>query len=643
MNMETFSSKLDQIQYNYWLEICALIFLCIFAAKFFVKRKFPNILNAVFGITIVCAIFDLGLDIIASILCNNINNYPPLLTEIVNGFFYSFQSLFPALCALYVFLLSGKSLKKEKWHIFLFIPAVIFFFLQCFNPLHHWLFEVKMIKGSLTYTHTDLFFVYYIMCALYILLSVVYTIIFRKNFAVRQRVSIYILVSTILLSIILQIFIPNILLTGTAITISIYIAMETFADPNHMIDKVSGVFNLGALLFFFKDYRTKFKYKYCLCLKIDKLSNLNQTFSLMTTNEVYRQIGIHLKSFSNKAWEFRIYNSRFFIVFKSEVERQRAAYFTEIRFRSPWEIKGHTINLAVQMIKYTITDMNTSIENVLETCEYVFDNPQIHNNQTIIDLDNQTVNRALRINQITLAIEYALANNGVGFSMRYQPIYNVKKNRFTYCEALLRFEDPELGKIGPDEFIPIAEAAGLAPQIDQMVLENVCKFSKLVPSISHFSINVSGAEFFDDPSTSFIQICKKYDVNPRKMCFEVTETSAISHVENIKSFISSLEKEGFSFAIDDFGTGYSNLAQMMNLSISKIKFDKSLLQQPELLKSLFIMMKSLNMKIVMEGVETEEQYKLVVDCGTDYVQGYFFSMPLEEKEFISFIEKNNKE
>ena len=235
----------------------------------------------------------------------------------------------------------------------------------------------------------------------------------------------------------------------------------------------------------------------------------------------------------------------------------------------------------------------------------------------------------------------ALLKNKTGFYMVYQPIYDVNKKQFNHFEALLRLDNNELGYVGPGEFVPIAENTGLASEIDYFVLNETCAFLKRNPQVDILEVNISCAEFFNNPSERFIQTIKKHGVDPKRICLEITETVAVKYPAKTKEFMADLSKYGIQFAMDDFGSGYSNISRFITLPFSLVKLDKTLLETTENMAIFFDsavhLFKNLNIPIVIEGVETEEQLTLTKTKGIEYVQGYFFSKPLTEDNLLDFL------
>ncbi len=157
-------------------------------------------------------------------------------------------------------------------------------------------------------------------------------------------------------------------------------------------------------------------------------------------------------------------------------------------------------------------------------------------------------------------------------------------------------------------------------------------------------INISCAEFFNNPSSRFLKVIKEHNVDPKRICLEITETIAVKYPEKTKEFMADLGQYGVQFAMDDFGSGYSNIARFITLPFSIAKLDKTLLEDSKNVKIFFDsavnLFKALNIPIVIEGVETESQLALSKASKIDYIQGYYFSKPLKEEDLINFLAVN---
>lgn len=246
----------------------------------------------------------------------------------------------------------------------------------------------------------------------------------------------------------------------------------------------------------------------------------------------------------------------------------------------------------------------------------------------------------------------AIAENK--FRMYYQPIYSVDRGRFISAEALIRLIDDDYGFVSPGLFIPAAERKGVILPIGDFVLEDVHRFisendlEKL--GLEYIEINLSVMQCLQEELPEKLAVLgEKYGVSPDKVNLEITETTSAdigaSIMDNNLEMLSGM---GYTFSLDDFGTGYSNMQRVSRLPLKMIKLDKSLVDDMEspdglsIMRNTVKMMRDIDKELVAEGVETQENFRCLEELGCNFIQGYYFSKPLPEKEFVEFIKKHNK-
>ncbi|MDQ7055626.1 MAG: EAL domain-containing protein [Persephonella sp.] len=227
------------------------------------------------------------------------------------------------------------------------------------------------------------------------------------------------------------------------------------------------------------------------------------------------------------------------------------------------------------------------------------------------------------------------------FYLVYQPIIEVKTKKIYAVEALLRMRDHnELGRINPDEFIPILEETGMIKQVGYWIIDEVCqqikKWNKENGVWIPVSINIDIQQLLDENFVESVkEIIVKHDINPRYIKFEITESEAMKFPEIIIEVLKKLKGIGIEISIDDFGTGYSSLSYLKIMPVSYIKIDKSFVQNiPHnksdniLVMTIVNLAKLFGFKTVAEGVEEKVQFLFLEEIGCDYVQGYYFSRPV---------------
>lgn len=231
----------------------------------------------------------------------------------------------------------------------------------------------------------------------------------------------------------------------------------------------------------------------------------------------------------------------------------------------------------------------------------------------------------------------------------YQPLVDISTQTVVSAEALVRWQHPEMGRLDPARFIPLAEETGFITVIDEWMLRSVCRQMKRwidagLPSVC-VTVNVS-ARLFENPGlVPLIQgILVETGIPARYLDLEITEGVAMSNVESSAARLKKLAEMGIHISIDDFGTGYSSLNYLKRLPIGRLKIDRSFVQDiatdPDdrtIIRAVTAMAHNMKMKVIAEGVETEEQLAFLRDTGCDEMQGFLFSKPLPADQFEELI------
>ncbi|MDP2567092.1 putative bifunctional diguanylate cyclase/phosphodiesterase [Pseudoalteromonas marina] len=239
------------------------------------------------------------------------------------------------------------------------------------------------------------------------------------------------------------------------------------------------------------------------------------------------------------------------------------------------------------------------------------------------------------------------------FELYYQPIFSVDGKSITKAEALIRWNHPQKGLIGPNEFIPMAEKNGLISDIGRWVksqaIQDCTLFNKISKRLIQVSVNTSPLEIDRSGEwvEQWIQASEQFNLPGHSVLIEVTENTLMGTDSEIKRQLKRLSEFQIDVAIDDFGVGYSSLAYLQRLDIDILKIDRSFIKDIEkndnsiaLVRAIITMAHNLNVEVVAEGVEKQEQYMLLKQMQCDYIQGYYFSKPVSKKVFVSeFIEE----
>ncbi len=269
----------------------------------------------------------------------------------------------------------------------------------------------------------------------------------------------------------------------------------------------------------------------------------------------------------------------------------------------------------------------------------------------IVHSDNLGIDQLERYRNVEEAIDRALAEKE--FKMFYQPIYSTESKRVVSAEALIRLNDRILGFVSPDEFIPISEKNGKIIEISEYVIDSVFRFVKendlAALGVEFVEMNLSVMQCMDKNLIEKLKFyLEKYDINPKQVNLEITETATSFDEERLREQVARIKDMGFSLSLDDYGTGYSNLVRVLEFPVNIIKLDKSIVwsafQNKDnfvTLKNLIAMFHDVRRKVVAEGVESEEQMNTLTELQCDYLQGYYYSKPVCEEEFLAYVEKKN--
>ncbi|MGL5347988.1 MAG: bifunctional diguanylate cyclase/phosphodiesterase [Peptostreptococcaceae bacterium] len=283
-----------------------------------------------------------------------------------------------------------------------------------------------------------------------------------------------------------------------------------------------------------------------------------------------------------------------------------------------------------------------TLDKLLRKNEFMIDISKRHNwYNKLLYFNDEIYNEVSRIESIKQNLKTSIENNE--FTILYQPILD-KNRTIKKAEALIRWKNKELGCVSPVEFIKYAEETGDIVEIGYWIFEDVCKnYNKLNVNNKtpiQVSINVSPIQLLDDLfAVNIIGILNKYKIDSKNICIEITESVLIENNETIVQNLNHLSNLGIYLALDDFGTGYSSFGYLKQFNFNILKLDKIFIDDASecdynIIKDLKSIAKKLNTDVVIEGVETKEQFDNLLSIDIDYFQGYYFSKPLSLDDLI---------
>ena len=319
--------------------------------------------------------------------------------------------------------------------------------------------------------------------------------------------------------------------------------------------------------------------------------------------------------------------------------------------KAPIQIKEYSLNTTASigiarypddamdkstLLKYADTAMYCAKEDNRDTYAFYTDQLSI-DIQRRLDLEQELVH-ALKRSEFTL---------------HYQPQYNLKTRKITGAEALVRWDNVNLGRVSPEEFIAVAEDTGNIIEIGYFIFRTACrefmKWKAVGLDINLIAINISSVQFRQPNAfENFKRIIEETGISAEHIEIELTERYIMEYSKENLTILDDLRGLGCRISIDDFGTGYSSMSYLKSLSIDTIKIDKSFIMDlpddrhdAEVTQAIIVLSQSLRYEVIAEGIEKVEQENLLRNYKCDKGQGYYFGKPMDADTFVQFAQGKN--
>ena len=506
-------------------------------------------------------------------------------------------------------------------------------------------------EGRTVYTYGPACVATYIGVVLLIIATLVYTAKRGNRMNPRRRRAIRTWMGIWLAAAVVQFFNSGMLLVGYASALGIVILFFELENPEANLDRSTGFFNARA----FTDY-VKYKYdsKNKGCCLIISLENAHSSDIRI---EHMEDILAEVTDFISRIPEtkrFKTDEKEFSLAFESREQMERAYTIVGNRFQEEWLAGIENVNpVSLQPYYLLVPDAKVAgnAEEMLGYIKYFrahsMDNPEEHT----LAIDADSVAKKRERDAMLGTILQAMEEDRV--EVFFQPIYATETKRFVSAEALVRIRREDGSIIPPGLFIPIAEETGLIIKLGERVFEKVCIFIREhAPEqygVEYIEINLSVVQCeAKSLAKCYSEIMDRYRINPAFINLEITESASILTRKTLLDNMRALINYGVSFSLDDFGNGQSNLNYIVDMPVHIVKFDRDMTQAyfenekaKYVLQAATDMIQGLGLKVVAEGVETAEQLQKLERLGIDYIQGYYFSKPIEQDRYLEFLKVKN--
>lgn len=396
--------------------------------------------------------------------------------------------------------------------------------------------------------------------------------------------------------------------------------------------------------FFFKsvsEFLAKSTEPYCMvCTDVRNFKMINDIYGEEKGDEILVKISAMIKQLlTGKEFCCRLQGDRFAICMP-KASFNEEDFVTRIRHTS--KLLGTSIPINMYVGVYDITDVSMDVSVMCDRANLAINSVKNNYKGIVVYYDESMRKNVVKEQQAVNAFSDALAAGQ--FQMFLQP--QVRSDGKVYgAEVLSRWVHPEYGIVQPKDFIDVYEKTNLISTLDMYIWEKACqvlsRWKKQGKTEYTLSVNISTKDFYYlDVYEVFTGFIEKYDISPANLHLEITETAVMSDVNKQTALIKKLQDFGFSIEMDDFGSGYSSLNMLSEFSVDTLKIDMGFLRNSamsqksqDILRAIIELAKELGMHVISEGVETKEQYDILVEMGTDVVQGYYFAKPMRVNEF----------
>jgi diguanylate cyclase (GGDEF)-like protein/PAS domain S-box-containing protein len=388
-----------------------------------------------------------------------------------------------------------------------------------------------------------------------------------------------------------------------------------------------------------------------LFLDLDGFKHINDSLGHPTGDKLLQSIAKRLVECVRASDTVSRQGGDEFVVLLSEVERSEDTAITARRMlqavAEAHSIDHHDLHVTTSIGVSVFPDDGLDAETLIKNADTAMYQAKENGRQSYKFFKPAMNVRAVERQAIEESLRRALERQE--FAVHYQPKVSLKTGEITGAEALLRWTHPVRGPISPAQFIPIAEDCGLIRPIGNWILREACRQARAwldagLP-LASMAVNISAVQFRNE---NFLQgvfsTLEETGLDPKYLELELTESVLMKHAESTEVILKTLRARGVQLAVDDFGTGYSSLSYLRRFAIDALKIDQSFVRQitttpseTTIVTAVISMGRSLNLRVVAEGVETTEELAFLQAHQCDQAQGYYFSRPVAAPQFADLL------
>ncbi len=593
---------------------------------------------------------------IASIITvNYYTMYPLEVVEFFKVLYFFFSPLLAPLYVIYAMSIvyNKMNLKALVTKFFpILVPYIIYTLFVFSNYFHHLIFRISPEEG---YVRESWVRVSYYIAFFYLAVLIIFTILHRKSAQAKvlSVICLNFILSTAVFS--LQIFFPLVQLSGLSCISGLLVVHLYVLSVSKSMDSLTELNNRQSLTYQLIQLCGNSTPFSLAVFSLRNFKGINERFGLNVGDEILIDMANRLRDMlpANHLYRYNGDEFAYLELYPDSQQFNSQLKTVTDRMYEPFDVGKTSLKLDVIYARVDFPEFGLDAKAIVSAVDYSVSSVKKNLGETNFFYDPSICDHMKRRNHIIDRLKKAIDNDG--FEIHYQAIYSTTHDNFPLAEALIRLKRSDEQPISPGEFIPIAEEIGLITRITYIVLEKVCGDLRSMLDrhgnaleLKSISINFPYVSFLQRSTLEDVtEILQRYNIPPSMIKMELTERTLVSDTGTTRFIMDEFIKQGIEFELDDFGVEYSNLSLFFDIPIKIIKFDRSLVysatadpDRRKFFEHIIHAVKSLDLKMVMEGVEEQELVDYLVGCGCDYIQGYVFTKPLQYNEFVDFLIKN---
>lgn len=633
--------------------IAAVIGTVVLFALYFLKRNYDTPHNRLFFLMVVVNLLASAANIVSIHSIDNPTQYSPFVRDLVNLGYLWLYNLMAG-----VFLLYADNVTK--------IPRLK-------TPVRVFFFSVLLLETCLIFTSSSTKLIAYFDDALVYCRGILHPLLFaiayaeiiigllcfaccRKRFSHYQEVAVFWFAAVLFFAQIYQIIFPRYVIGNYMATLGLFFLFIAFENHAYYLFQTTMCYNRYAFFITVRRLQKRKAPYQIASLRMDYI----QTSAVASRPSTIDQLTVLLAERMDRAFPGKVYvlsNECFAIIEEGADSRwdQSARGKIQECFAEPFAItregKTETTRISPQIRTIHVTE---HFPDGYALLDFLSGTESISSADLSDDIVDTALESARHEQKILHLIDKALENRT--FQVWYQPILDIAGGTYRSAEALIRMRDGNGSFVNPEELIRIAEKNGRIDAVGLYVFEEVCRLLRdrdtKLRGVNCIEVNLSPRQLRNPAlADNLLALIRQYGIPAEAINLEITETAETTPAEReqMVSFMERMREEGVAFSLDDYGSGFATIGTLLTYPVDIVKFDRDILwkamTEPSamtLLRTSLSAVRGIGKKAVVEGVETKEMEQMLRENDCDYLQGFLFSRPRPEKEFVRFISEHNQ-